>query len=287
MCPIYKTDYQMKKITFILFAIGLVYCSGAQADSFLTADDMPNAVNYLPAPPDTASQRFTSDWLSFTMVRQLRSGERGTQVRNDGTLNAVYLGRVFTGAMGTSITRRTTPELYTLLQKLITDCQQATQSIQSKYRRKPPFEQFKVNSMFPDQQKALSAKGSYASDYAAVGWATALILAEINVDRQDTILHRGYEYGESRVIAGVSYESDVDAGRVIGTGVVARLHADDAFMEQLQKAKDEFATVTGITPVRAYRPSLSDGTIYDLQGRRVNETHQGEIYINNGVKIRK
>jgi len=67
------------------------------------------------------------------------------------------------------------------------------------------------------------------------------VLAEINVDRQNEILKRGYEMGESRVIAGYHYQSDVDNGRIVAAALVARLHADEGFQKQLEKAKKEFA----------------------------------------------
>ena len=80
-----------------------------------------------------------------------------------------------------------------------------------------------------------------ALSHTAIGWATALVLAEINIDRQNEILKRGFEFGQSRVICGVHYQSDVDAGRVVASGLVARLHADEGFCTQLAKAKKEFA----------------------------------------------
>ena len=46
--------------------------------------------------------------------------------------------------------------------------------------------------------------------------------------------------GQSRVICGYHFQSDVDAGRLVASAVVARLHADDNFMKQLNKAKKEF-----------------------------------------------
>lgn len=74
-----------------------------------------------------------------------------------------------------------------------------------------------------------------------MGWAIALVLAEINPERQDEILKRGYEYGQSRVIVGFHFQSDVDHARIITSTLVNRLHANDDFMRQLQKAKDEFS----------------------------------------------
>ena len=67
------------------------------------------------------------------------------------------------------------------------------------------------------------------------------MLAEINPQRQNEILKRGFELGESRVICGYHWQSDVDAARIVGSAVVATLHTNPAFQQQLQKAKDEFA----------------------------------------------
>jgi acid phosphatase (class A) len=36
-------------------------------------------------------------------------------------------------------------------------------------------------------------------------------------------------------------QGDVDAARIVASAVVARLHANDAFVKQLNKAKDEFS----------------------------------------------
>ena len=77
--------------------------------------------------------------------------------------------------------------------------------------------------------------------HTSIGWATALVLAEINPQRQNEILKRGFELGESRVICGYHWQSDVDAARIVGSAVVATLHTNPAFQQQLQKAKDEFA----------------------------------------------
>ena len=117
----------------------------------------------------------------------------------------------------------------------------ATRDAKNHYMRMRPFMFYGEQSLTPDDEKWLSTNGSYPSGHTSIGWATALVLAEINVARQDQILKRGFECGQSRVICGVHYQSDVDAGRVVGSALVARLHADATFTAQLAKAKKEFA----------------------------------------------
>ncbi|MBS6058282.1 hypothetical protein [Mixta calida] len=61
-----------------------------------------------------------------------------------------------------------------------------------------------------------------------------------NPARQQVILQRGLESGESRVICGYYWESDIDAARVMAAAVVARLRAKTKFNQQMEKAKAEF-----------------------------------------------
>ncbi len=82
---------------------------------------------------------------------------------------------------------------------------------------------------------------SYPSTHAALGWGTALVLAELSPQRSDAILVRGRDFGDSRVICGFHYPSDIEAGRLLAAGVVARLHADASFRRDLEAARRELA----------------------------------------------
>ena len=65
-------------------------------------------------------------------------------------------------------------------------------------------------------------------DTSAVGWGWALVLTELVPARADAILQRGREFGYSRVVCNVHWQSDVEAGRTMAAATVARLHADPA-----------------------------------------------------------
>jgi acid phosphatase (class A) len=69
----------------------------------------------------------------------------------------------------------------------------------------------------------------------------------------EAILSCGYSYGQSCVICGVHWQSDVTAGRVIGAAVVAMLHSDPVFSAQLAAAKEELAAVR----VKGLKPSMN------------------------------
>jgi acid phosphatase (class A) len=89
--------------------------------------------------------------------------------------------------------------------------------------------------------QALGPERSYPSGHAMLGYAWALTLAELTPAHADAVLARGVAYGDSRVICGVHWPSDVAAGRILGAAVLARLHADPAFRAQLDDARSELA----------------------------------------------
>jgi acid phosphatase (class A) len=86
-----------------------------------------------------------------------------------------------------------------------------------------------------------SATNSYPTGHGAAGWAWALTLAELSPSRANAILERGRAFGDSRVICGYHFPSDVDAARVIAAAVIARLHADAGFRREVDAARREIA----------------------------------------------
>jgi acid phosphatase (class A) len=115
-----------------------------------------------------------------------------------------------------------------------------------------PFVELKEESCTPQDESRLATDGSYPSGHSAIGWTWALLLAELAPDADDAILARGYAFGQSRVICGVHWQSDVTSGRIVAAGVVARLHADPAFQADHAAARTELAAARakGAAPMR-------------------------------------
>lgn len=65
------------------------------------------------------------------------------------------------------------------------------------------------------------------------------MLAEAATDRAPALLAKGREYAESRVVCGVHFLSDVEAGRSIAAAVIGRLNADPVFQRDSEAARRE------------------------------------------------
>ena len=95
----------------------------------------------------------------------------------------------------------------------------------------------------------------------------ALLLCEINPAAQDAILKLGYEWGQSRVIAGYHWQSDVDASRLVAAAGYARLHTNAEFLADIAAARAEYARKTGqeIAPA-VNAKKRSSARIYRIDG---------------------
>ncbi len=78
------------------------------------------------------------------------------------------------------------------------------------------------------------AKRLLPSGHTSIGWATALVLAEINPQRQNEEARLS---SASRVICGYHWQSDVDAARIVGSAVVATLHPTRPSSSSCRKPK--------------------------------------------------
>ncbi|MEN6375193.1 MAG: phosphatase PAP2 family protein [Smithella sp.] len=208
---------------------------------YLPPDKAPNSLALLPAPPAKETASFAADQEAFRTSRPLINTPRWIQAIKDANLHFPEAPQAFSCALNAPITKDAMPNLYMLLQRASTDASVATQAAKKKYNRVRPFVVYKQTSCTPDWEDNMKRDGSYPSGHTTIGWAWALILAEIAPDRADAILSRGYAFGQSRVICGVHWQSDVNAGRVIAAAVVAKLHSDPVFRAQLEAAKKELA----------------------------------------------
>lgn len=235
----------MKKL--LVIAAMLLVCLASYAQDLddtwnypplLSAQDSPDSYFILPSAPLPNDAIFAYDYSQFLWGKLQRKTPRGEQAAQDAKLDIDNVLANFSPCMGVELSRTRTPVLAHLLAGIVN--LPATTTAKKHYMRVRPFVLFNEASLTPEDEPYLVTDGSYPSGHAAYGWAVALILAEINPERQNEIFKYGYEFGQSRVICGVHFQSDVDAGRIMGAATVARLHADKEFMKKLAKAKKEF-----------------------------------------------
>jgi acid phosphatase (class A) len=89
---------------------------------------------------------------------------------------------------------------------------------------------------------------SYPSGAASMGTGTAILLSAMVPEKRAALYTRATEYGENRVILGVHFPSDVEAGRVLATSVIAVMAQSEDFKKDFVAARDELRAVLGLEP---------------------------------------
>jgi acid phosphatase (class A) len=219
---------------------------------YLPPGESPDSLALLAPPPASGSAAADADQEMYRATRALRDAPLWTLAAQDADLSFPNAAGTFSCALGVPISEQATPRLYLLLRRSLTDGGFATGAAKHKYQRRRPFAELQETSCTPQDEARLSTDGSYPSGHSSIGWTWALLLAELAPERDDAILARGYAYGQSRVVCGVHWQSDVEAGRVVAAGVVARLHADPVFRADLDAARTELAAARaeGLAPTR-------------------------------------
>ncbi|UYB52480.1 phosphatase PAP2 family protein [Xanthomonas sp. AM6] len=221
-----------------------------KAIGYLAPAAVPASLQLVPPPPAEGTPGEALDLAVNREALALRGSARWRQAARDADLSFPAGAGQFACALGVAIDAQRTPHLYTLLERSRIDASAATKAAKNHYRRPRPFMRNQQPTCTPDDEDGLRRNGSYPSGHSAIGWAWALILGEIAPDRADVLIARGRNYGESRLVCNVHWQSDVLAGRFLGAAAVARLHADPAFRADLEAARGEIAhaRAQGATP---------------------------------------
>jgi acid phosphatase (class A) len=203
---------------------------------YLKPTELPDSQALVPPPPAAGSAAFAADEYTYRSTRRLRDTPRWRLATKDANLEFPQAAETFSCALDMSISDKETPHLNMLLRRVRADASRATDKAKDYFKRRRPYLAYGDTSCTPDEKHK---DDSYPSGHSSIGWAWALVLTEIAPDRSNAILPRGVAFGQSRVVCGVHWESDVQAGRLVGASVVSRLHADPVFLAQLTFARGE------------------------------------------------
>jgi len=283
----------MKK--YFLTMIGLCLAMTMQAqeettvEAYFTTGEMPDMMKFLPAPPDSTSAAFLNDVSRYFWGKEMRKDEeRAAQATRDAEYGLATIITEFEEAFGMKISQEETPEIYKVLLEGTATCDSICTLPKKAYMRRRPFMVFNEQTLTPDDEESLRKNGSYPSGHTLLGWSSALLMTEINPDRANEILARGYRYGENRLVVGAHWQSDTDAARLAASAAYAKLHTSERFLEQMKKAREEFQRLKGdptaVRQAQVVQMRAADSRSYTLQGTPASSTTRG-IVVRQGTKV--
>jgi acid phosphatase (class A) len=213
---------------------------------YLQPEELPNSISLLLPPPAAGSASLAGDEAIQKATRRLQGTPRWDLAIRDAELRFPAAASHFACVLEMPVSAEATPHLNMLLRRVRMDASRANDRAKAHYKRPRPF---MVTGDTPCSKDESSAN-AYPSGHASIGWAWALSLAELAPERADALLQRGLDFGMSRVVCGVHWMSDVEAGRIIGAATVSRLHANPVYRAQMPLARGEIerARAAGAAP---------------------------------------
>ena len=234
-----------RTLPLLLFLFLLSFGACAQkVQPYLKMEEMPNAVQFLPPPPMPGTPTYIQDTaMYFYAKKHLRTPERSRRAILEGTPDIDTMARMYSGAFGMEISAQKTPKTMHLLRRSVRTIRLGATIPKKVHMRMRPFVYYGESTLMPEYEEHEKKTGSYPSGHSIRGWGMALVLAALNPERQDTLLRMGYEWGQSRVIAGYHWQSDVDASRFLASACFARLQTCQEYLDDFEAAREELRAI--------------------------------------------
>lgn len=257
-------------LAVMLLTVGI--CAGRDARALDDAQYLSPAVvdvTRLLAPPPSDSAALTRD-LEGVRAAQARMTEELERATANETVNVF----VFADVLGDAFNTERLPVTTAFFDKVNREFLAFLQATKDCWRRPRPFEidatitplasslaSATVRSRSTQQAGSIAADSpcvasprdslysyAYPSGHAAFGTMTAILLAELVPERRAQLFERGWEYGDARVIGGIHFPSDLEAGRIFGTVLVALMFQNERFGTDLNEVRAELRAALNFEP---------------------------------------
>ena len=228
-------------------ALSLLLAGCSTPPAPLKSDHLPDERLALAAPPTAGLAAQADDERIFTRTRALRGTPRWTLAQSDADLRPAPFLRGFSCAAGFEIDTAKAPALMNILAMMAKAETHRTSEEKHHWNRLRPF----IGNEAPicvARDGLLAKSPSYPSGHTIAGYSTALVLSALLPERGAALLQRGRVIGESRIICGVHWASDVAAGyQAAGAFAVATLE-NPAIRALMPAARQELLAMQANAP---------------------------------------
>ena len=227
----------IKKVITAGLLSAITITSALAADGDLNIR-IPDIKQIIPPPPKPGSLLYQNDMDISHATFFVKDAKRYKLATSDAyNNNPEGYAKVFRKAFGHTISQQDTPVILKIFAQLKVAERKASKPVKAYYHRIRPFVYFHEKPCKPSKH----INTSYPSGHTSSGWLVALTLSQINPARATEIMKRGYEFGQSRIICGSHWPSDVNGGYLMGSVVFSQMQTSPEFQKEIQLAKQEIA----------------------------------------------
>lgn len=73
-----------------------------------------------------------------------------------------------------------------------------------------------------------------------------VVLSDMLPEKKQQIMARAWEFGQNRIVGGIHYPTDIEAGRISGTAIAQTIMQHEDYREEYAAAKTELRAALGL-----------------------------------------
>lgn len=189
-------------------------------------------VTLLPPPPANGTEADRADLAAVLALQATRSPAQIALAKADAEASVFR----FADAIGADFQAARLPQTARLFERLTASIGAVVAPVKDHWNRPRPF------LASPRVEPLLRPDGAtYPSGHGVLARLYAIVLADLIPDKRRDIFARGDRFAEGRLVNGVHYPSDIEAGFLAATAIAAELRHEAAFRDDFARAREELA----------------------------------------------
>lgn len=233
-----KSRISLAAISFaVAVACSPVVNAVALESSYLPASRL-DLARLLPPPPAPDSEQQKQDIKAVLDAQAARTPAQVARANETEQLSVFG----FADVLGPSFNKDKLPRTAAFFQQIYDDTLDVLKGAKDRWKRPRPF--VASSAVQPSAEKPKST--SYPSGNALLGQLYAIVLSDLIPEKSTQFFARGRETGDNRLLAGVHFPSDIEAGRQAAVAVAFALSQAPGYRSDLEAARSELRSVLGL-----------------------------------------
>lgn len=225
-------------LPFLICVLTLAHFAAWAGQGYYMDPSQVDLIHILAPPPSPSSVEGKADLQAVLAAGHTRTESQVSDARAD-TEKSVFR---FADVMGPGFDSENLPFARTFFQHLSSDAEEAVAVAKAHFNRPRPF--VLDHDVKPVVRQ--SPDPSYPGGHATFAYVDAIVLAYMVPEKADAIFSRAARYANNRVIDGVHYPSDSEAGLISASVIANVLLHERRFLADFARARAEVRHAIGL-----------------------------------------
>jgi acid phosphatase (class A) len=224
----------MRRLLACFLILSALTCSGSvlarSKKPFITGKEIDLSLLLAP-PPANDSAQAKAELAEVLRLQVTRTPDMVAQAQADEARNVWR----FAAVMGPGFKRERLPLVDAFFKRLVDSGDAVVDPYKDMWKRPRPPQYSDLVRPIVKLSKAPSYPSKHATDATLMG----IVLSNMVPEKRAEIMARAADYAHNRVVGGIHFPSDIEAGRITGTVIAARLQTQADFNAAFEAARAE------------------------------------------------